>query len=74
MEKLRVWFDREGDFLEIEFMKKKGFMKSVGDDIFLRLDQKGNILGFSILNATKRFEKINWNGLLFWKIKVYQPF
>jgi uncharacterized protein YuzE len=58
MEKLRVWFDQEGDLLEVEFMKKKGFMKSVGDDIFLRVDQKGNILGFSILNATKRFEKI----------------
>lgn len=58
MEKLRVWFDQEGDLLEVRFMKKKGFMKSIGDDIFLRLDQKGHILGFTILNATKRFEKI----------------
>ena len=58
MEKLRVWFDHEGDLLEVRFMKKKGFMKSIGDDIFIRLDQKGRIPGFAILNATKRFEKI----------------
>lgn len=57
MEKVRIWFDQEGDLLEVGFMKKKGFMKSIGD-IFIRLDQKGNILGFAILNATKRFEKI----------------
>ena len=58
MEKLKVWFDQEGDLLEVGFVNNKGFMKSVGDDIFLRLDQKGNILGFVVLNATKRFEKI----------------
>jgi uncharacterized protein YuzE len=58
MEKLKVWFDQEGDLLEVGFVKKRGFMKSIGDDIFLRLDQKGNVLGFAVLNATKRFEKI----------------
>ena len=58
MEKLRVWFDQEGDLLEVGFVKKKGIMKNIGDDIFLRLDQKGNVLGFAVLNATKRFEKI----------------
>jgi len=58
MEKLKVWFDQEGDLLEVGFVKKKGIMKSIGDDIFLRLDQKGNVLGFAVLNATKRFEKI----------------
>ena len=58
MEKLRVWFDQEGDLLEVGFMKKKGIMRNMGDDIFLRLDQKGNVLGFAVLNATKRFEKI----------------
>ena len=57
-EKLRLWFDPEGDMLEVGFKKKKGFMRGIGEDIFLRLDQKGNVLGFTILNATKRFEKI----------------
>ena len=59
MEKrLKVWFDLEGDMLEVGFAKRKGFMKDIGEDIFIRLDQKGEVIGFAILNATKRFEKI----------------
>ena len=58
MEKLRVWFDQEGDLLEIGFMKKRGFMKSIGDDIFIRLDQKGHILGFAILNVLRGLKKL----------------
>lgn len=48
----------EGDLLEVGFEKKKGFMKDVGNDVFIRLDQKGHILGFAILNATKRLKGI----------------
>jgi uncharacterized protein YuzE len=56
---LRIWFDPEGDLLEIGQTKPtKGFFKDVGDDIFVRVDQKGNITGFIILNATKRMAKI----------------
>jgi len=58
-EGLRVWFDPKGDFLEVNIGKpKKGFFKNVGDDVFLRVDEKGNILGFAVLNATKRLEKV----------------
>jgi len=57
-EPLRVWFDPEGDLLEVELGKpKKGFFKDIGDDVFLRVDMKGNVLGFAILNATKRMKK-----------------
>jgi len=56
---LRVWFDPEGDLLEVELGKpRKGFFKDVGDDVFLRVDMKGNVLGFAILNATKRMKKV----------------
>jgi len=58
-EPLRVWFDPEGDLLEVELGKpRKGFFKDVGDDVFLRVDMKGNVLGFAILNATKRMKKL----------------
>jgi len=58
-EPLRVWFDPEGDLLEVELGKpKKGFFKDLGDDVFLRVDMKGNVLGFAILNATKRMKKL----------------
>jgi len=56
---LRVWFDPEGDLLEVELGKpRKGFFKDMGDDVFLRVDMKGNVLGFAILNATKRMKKL----------------
>jgi uncharacterized protein YuzE len=55
---VKVWFDPEGDLLEVELGKpKKGFFKDVGDDVFLRVDQKGNVIGFAIFNATKRMKK-----------------
>lgn len=58
-EPLRVWFDPEGDLLEVELGKpKKGFFKDMGDDVFLRVDMRGNVLGFAILNATKRMKKL----------------
>jgi len=57
-ESLRVWFDPEGDLLEVELGKpRKGFFRDVGDDVFLRVDMKGNVLGFAILNATGGNEK-----------------
>jgi len=58
-ESLRVWFDPEGDLLEVEVGKpRKGFFRDIGDDVFLRVDMKGNVLGFAILNATKRMKKV----------------
>ena len=58
-ETLRVWFDPEGDLLEVTLSKpRKGFFRDVGDDIFLRVDEKGKILGFAILNAMKRTKKV----------------
>ena len=56
---LKIWFDPEGDVLEIgETKPTKGFFRDMGDDIFIRVDQEGNITGFLILNATKRMTKI----------------
>jgi uncharacterized protein YuzE len=37
---------------------RKGFFRDVGDDVSLRVDEKGNVLGFAILNATKRMKKV----------------
>ena len=56
---LKIWFDPEGDLLEIGQTKPvKGFFRDVGDDIFVRVDDKENITGFLILNVTKRMTKI----------------
>lgn len=50
-----VWFDKEGDFLELTTeSRRKGHFKDVGDDVFERVDEKGNVIGFAIFNFTKR--------------------
>ena len=57
--KLNVWFDKEGDFLEITVGKPvKGFFREIGNDMLERVDVKsGKVIGFSILNFSKRFDK-----------------
>ena len=42
---VRVWFDPEGDLLEVELGKpRKVFFRDVGDDVFLRVDEKEKLL------------------------------
>lgn len=53
-ERMTMWFDKEGDFLEFAIAEEKGSFKDVGDDVFERVDEKGNIIGFAIFNFTKR--------------------
>jgi uncharacterized protein YuzE len=56
---VRVWFDKEGDLLEVQLGNpQKGYFKDAGDDAFLRVDTKGNIIGFAILNVSKKEKKI----------------
>ena len=61
MEKnLNIWFDKKGDFLELTIGKPvKGFFKEIGNDMLQRVDAKtGKVIGFSILNFSKRFDKL----------------
>lgn len=61
MEKnLNIWFDKEGDFLELTIGKPvKGFFREIGNDMLERVDAKtGKVIGFSILNFSKRFDKL----------------
>jgi hypothetical protein len=51
--RLRVWFDEEGDFLEVTFARRKGSFRNIGPDIYERVDAKGNVLGFAIFNFLK---------------------
>ena len=57
--KLKVWFDAEGDFLEVLFSDAAGHMiETAHDAVMERVDAEGNILGFSILGVS-RFQKGN---------------
>ena len=51
--RLKVWFDEEGDFLEVTFAKRKGSFRSIGPDIFERVDAKGKRYRFCDFQLSK---------------------
>lgn len=54
MGQLSVWFDEEGNFLEITLDHEKGFFNDLGDGVFERVDEDGNTIGFAVLNVKAR--------------------
>ena len=55
-EKVKVWFDPEGDFLEVR-SDAPGFMRETAHDALMeRVDEHGEVIGFSILGVS-RFRK-----------------
>ena len=58
MEKeITVWFDKEGDYLEVTFgQPRRGYFKEIRDDVLQRIDSKtGETLGFAFINFGKHF-------------------
>lgn len=50
---INIWYDEEGDFLEVTFEKKEGYYKETENDAVMeKIDKDGNILGFSILKVS----------------------
>ena len=42
VEKVKVWFDPEADYLEVQFQEAPGFMRSTAHDAVMeRVDEKG---------------------------------
>ena len=51
--KVKVWFDKEGDYLEVLFSDKSGYMRETDNDAVMeRVDEEGNLLGFSVLGVS----------------------
>ena len=49
-QQIKVWYDPEGDFLEVLFSDKAGYMKETNNDAVMeRVDEQGNVLGFTVL-------------------------
>ncbi len=55
---LKVWYDPEGDFLEVIFDQKPGyFRETANDQVMEKVDEEGNILGFSVLRVSALKQK-----------------
>ncbi len=52
---VRVWFDPEGDFLEVTFdVNATGYFRETPDDrVMQRINANGQVIGFSILGVSK---------------------
>ena len=49
---VKVWYDPEGDFLEVIFEQREGYFRETKDDrVMEKVDPEGNVLGFSILGV-----------------------
>ncbi len=50
---VKVWYDSEGDYLEVIFEQKEGYLRETDhDQVMEKVDMEGNVLGFSILGVT----------------------
>ena len=59
MEKIKVWYDPEGDYLEVIFRRKKGYFRETkSDQVMEKVDMEGNVIGFSILKVSSLKKKI----------------
>lgn len=54
---LKVWFDAEADYLEVQFREGAGYMKETAHDAVMeRVNAEGTVIGFTILGVS-RFKK-----------------
>lgn len=50
---VKVWYDKEADYLEVLFDKKKGYFRETDNDAVMeKVDSQGNIIDFSILKVS----------------------
>lgn len=54
---LNLWYDEEGDYLEVTITDRLGHFEDAGDDVYKRVDQDGNLIGFAILNFRQHERK-----------------
>lgn len=53
-QQIKVWYDPEGDFLEVLFSDKAGYMKETNNEAVMeRVDEQGNVLGFTVMGISR---------------------
>ena len=52
-EDIKIWYDQEGDYLEVLFERKSGYFRETENDAVMeKVDSEGNLLGFSVTNVS----------------------
>jgi uncharacterized protein YuzE len=48
-DRVKVWYDVKGDYLEVLFDQRPGyFRETANDQVLEKVDTEGNVLGFSV--------------------------
>lgn len=50
---VKVWYDREGDYLEVIFEDAAATLEEVDTDVFERRTPDGRVVGFAVLNFSQ---------------------
>jgi len=51
--RIRLWYDPEGDYLEVIFEAKEGYFRETDDDrVMEKVDAEGNVVGSSVLGVS----------------------
>ena len=51
--RLKIWYDKEGDFLEVMFEQRAGYFRETANPhVMEKVDDKGNLLGFSVTRVS----------------------
>ena len=55
---IKIWYDSEGDYLEVIFERKAGYFRETENDAVMeKVDEEGNVIGFSILKVSALKER-----------------
>ncbi len=55
---IKIWYDKEGDYLEVIFERKAGYFRETENDAVMeKVDEEGHLIGFSILKVSALKEK-----------------
>lgn len=58
MASMKLWFDEEGDFLEVRLAEGMGSFREIAPDVYERVDDQGRVLGFAIFNFLGRHPRM----------------
>ncbi len=52
-QRVKIWYDPEGDYLEVIFDQRPGYFRETqSDQVMEKVDDEGNVLGFSVLRVS----------------------
>ena len=50
---VKIWYDPDGDYIEVIFDQRPGyFRETANDQVMEKIDDEGNVLGFSVLKVS----------------------